>query len=55
MGGWPFAGGRLLRLLGPDYSMRVASRPESGSPAAGSLTVHDQEQEQLIEDAFAEL
>jgi 2-oxoglutarate dehydrogenase E1 component len=55
MGPWPFVGGRIQRLLGPDYSFRAASRPESGSPAAGSLTVHEQEQDQLIEDAFAGL
>ena len=41
----------LYEALGDDYSIRRVSRFESGSPAAGSLAIHVQEQEQLVEDA----
>ncbi len=51
MGAWNFAKGRLYEALGDDYSIRRISRFESGSPAAGSLAIHVQEQEQLVEDA----
>jgi 2-oxoglutarate dehydrogenase E1 component len=52
MGGWSFARGRLERLTGDDYTLRAATRPESGSPATGSSTVHQQEQEELIARAL---
>jgi len=55
MGPWTFVRDRVERLLGPDYSFRGVSRARSGSPAAGSLTVHRQEQEALIEEAFADV
>ena len=55
MGPWPFVSGRLQRLLGPDYAFRVVSRAESPSPATGSSTVHKQEQQALVEDAFSGL
>jgi 2-oxoglutarate dehydrogenase E1 component len=55
IGPWPFLSGRVQRLLRPDCKFRVASRPESDSPATGSLTVHRQEQRDLMEDAFAGL
>ena len=52
MGAWPFVQGRLQRLLGDDYALRSASRPESGSPATGSSTVHQQEQDELVARAL---
>jgi multifunctional 2-oxoglutarate metabolism enzyme len=52
MGPWPFAHGRLHRLLRDDYRLRHASRWESASPATGSGTIHEQEQEDLIRRAF---
>lgn len=55
MGPWPFVGGRIPRLLEPGRILRVAGRAASGSPATGSRTVHEQEQEDLIDDAFAGL
>jgi 2-oxoglutarate dehydrogenase E1 component len=55
MGAWSFVHDRLHRLLRDDYTLRHVSRPASGSPAAGSQTVHQQEQEQLLEEAFADL
>jgi 2-oxoglutarate dehydrogenase E1 component len=54
MGAWSFVKGRLPRLLGDDYSLRSATRPESGSPAGGSASVHQQEQEELIASALAD-
>jgi 2-oxoglutarate dehydrogenase E1 component len=53
MGAWTFVHQRLHRLLRDDFTLRHASRPESGSPAVGSTTVHQQEQEDLIGRALA--
>ena len=55
MGSWPFAHQRLHKLLRDDYSLRHASRPESGSPATGSSKIHEQEQQQLVDDALRDL
>jgi multifunctional 2-oxoglutarate metabolism enzyme len=52
MGPWPFAHGRLHRILRDDYRLKHVSRPESASPAAGSSTIHEQEQELLLSDAL---
>jgi 2-oxoglutarate dehydrogenase E1 component len=49
MGAWPFVHGRLHRLLRDDFTLRHISRPESASPASGSSTVHQQEQQELME------
>ena len=54
MGAWSFVHGRLHRLLRDDFSLRHVSRPASGSPAAGSQTVHQQEQEELLEQTLAD-
>ena len=52
MGGW-FHVRRLLRdRLGVDVT--GVTRPESASPATGSLKVHQREQAELVERAFAE-
>jgi 2-oxoglutarate dehydrogenase E1 component len=53
MGAWTFVHERLHRLLRDDFTLRHASRPESGSPAVGTTTVHQQEQEDLIGRALA--
>jgi 2-oxoglutarate dehydrogenase E1 component len=53
MGAWSFVHGRLHRLLRDDFTLRHVSRPESGSPATGSSTVHQQEQEQLVARALS--
>jgi 2-oxoglutarate dehydrogenase E1 component len=55
MGAWPFAHGRLHRLLRNDYALRHISRAESASPASGSAQVHKQEEQLLLEAAFADL
>ncbi|MEX2562344.1 MAG: multifunctional oxoglutarate decarboxylase/oxoglutarate dehydrogenase thiamine pyrophosphate-binding subunit/dihydrolipoyllysine-residue succinyltransferase subunit, partial [Nitriliruptoraceae bacterium] len=58
MGPWGFVDGRLWNLLeamGDGRKLRQASRVPSASPAAGQHVVHDQEHEQLMEDAFGPL
>ena len=55
MGAWNFAKGRLYEALGDDYTIRRVSRYESASPATGSHAIHVQEQEQLLDEAFADL
>ncbi|MBA3266740.1 MAG: multifunctional oxoglutarate decarboxylase/oxoglutarate dehydrogenase thiamine pyrophosphate-binding subunit/dihydrolipoyllysine-residue succinyltransferase subunit [Acidimicrobiia bacterium] len=55
MGAWPFVHERLHRRLRGDFALSHVSRAPSASPASGSQTVHQHEQEQLIETAFAGL
>ena len=55
MGAWRFVRGRLRRLLGEGAVVRYVGREESGSPAGGTQTVHDAEQEELLTAAFAGL
>jgi 2-oxoglutarate dehydrogenase E1 component len=52
MGGWSFVHDRLHRLLRGDFVLRHVSRVESGSPASGSKTLHDLEQEDLMTRTF---
>ncbi|HEX2069098.1 MAG TPA: multifunctional oxoglutarate decarboxylase/oxoglutarate dehydrogenase thiamine pyrophosphate-binding subunit/dihydrolipoyllysine-residue succinyltransferase subunit, partial [Actinomycetota bacterium] len=52
MGGYRFVHGWLHRVLPEGVAFTHASRPESGSPASGSATVHSAEQEQLVASAF---
>jgi 2-oxoglutarate dehydrogenase E1 component len=52
MGPWNFVKGRLYESFGDSLRIRRVSRTESGSPAAGSQTVHQQEQETLIREAI---
>jgi len=51
MGAWNAVKGRLYEAHGDNYSIRRVSRPESGSPAGGSPTVHAQEQQDLLNAA----
>jgi 2-oxoglutarate dehydrogenase E1 component len=53
MGGWTFVRPRLERLLRDDFLLRHVARAPSGSPAAGSLALHQLEQDDLFEQAFA--
>jgi multifunctional 2-oxoglutarate metabolism enzyme len=53
MGAWPFAHGRLHALLPERAKLGHSSRPESGSPATGSASVHALEQEDVVDRAFA--
>jgi 2-oxoglutarate dehydrogenase complex dehydrogenase (E1) component-like enzyme len=53
MGPWNFMLGKLHGRLPSDRKLRFVGRPPSGSPAAGSLSMHQAEQEYLIQQAFA--
>jgi len=55
MGPWGFVDGRLWNLLeelDDGRELRRASRVPSASPAAGQHVVHEQEHEQLMDDAL---
>jgi 2-oxoglutarate decarboxylase len=52
MGGWTFMEPRLLKLLGSKRSIRYIGRPSSASPATGSHTIHQMEQQRLVKEAF---
>jgi 2-oxoglutarate decarboxylase len=52
MGAWTFVHRHLHRLLREDYTLRHVSRPESASPASGSMSVHQRQQADLITGAF---
>lgn len=53
MGGWSFLEPRLLRLLEANQTLRYIGRPTSASPATGSHTIHQMEQQRLVKEAFA--
>ncbi len=55
MGAWRFAKRYLFEGYASRLFVRAATRPESASPATGSAAVHKQEQEALLDDAFAAL
>jgi len=52
MGGWPFLQPRLIKLVAPDHSINYVGRPLSASPATGSHTIHQMEQQKIVRDAF---
>ncbi|MBI4261273.1 MAG: multifunctional oxoglutarate decarboxylase/oxoglutarate dehydrogenase thiamine pyrophosphate-binding subunit/dihydrolipoyllysine-residue succinyltransferase subunit [Actinobacteria bacterium] len=51
MGAWRYMGFEAWRQM--KLALVAVSRPESASPATGSLTVHRQEQDKLLDRAFA--
>jgi 2-oxoglutarate dehydrogenase E1 component len=53
MGPWNSVKGRLYEALGDRFEIERVSRSESGSPATGSKTIHDQEQADLVDAALA--
>ncbi|MFZ0668687.1 MAG: multifunctional oxoglutarate decarboxylase/oxoglutarate dehydrogenase thiamine pyrophosphate-binding subunit/dihydrolipoyllysine-residue succinyltransferase subunit, partial [Acidimicrobiales bacterium] len=53
MGAWPFAHGRLHKLVRDRYSLRHVSRSESASPATGSAALHNLERDDLLVRALA--
>ncbi|HVM65092.1 MAG TPA: hypothetical protein VMU14_09550, partial [Acidimicrobiales bacterium] len=55
MGAWSFVHGRLHALLRDDFRLGHVARAEAGSPAAGSSTFHELEEEDLLRRAFAAL
>ena len=55
MGPWPFVGGLLYNAcedVGDGRRLKRSTRFQSASPATGSHTVHDLEQDKLMDDAF---
>jgi len=54
MGAWVFVDDHLRRVLGGDSGIRHVARRESGSPASGSQTIHDKEQDELLAAAISE-
>jgi len=52
MGAWPFVHERLHRELPSAVELRLVSRAPSASPASGSQTVHQHEQEDLVDRVF---
>lgn len=55
MGPWTYMFHKSHALSGLGYRLRCAARVESGSPATGSKTIHDQELVDLLDETFAEL
>jgi 2-oxoglutarate dehydrogenase E1 component len=55
MGAWKFIEHHTWRVKDQGYDIRHVTRVESGSPATGSKTVHDQELADLMTEAFAGL
>jgi 2-oxoglutarate dehydrogenase E1 component len=55
MGAWPFVHERLHRELRHRCPLRHVSRPPSASPASGSHTVHEHEQQELVDRVFVGL
>ena len=53
MGGWWFVFSRLAGALPRNIRLETVARVESASPATGSATVHDQEQQELLTKALA--
>jgi 2-oxoglutarate dehydrogenase E1 component len=55
MGPWKFVESRVWRVKDRGYDFRHVARVESGSPATGSKTIHDQELADLMEETFRDL
>ncbi len=53
MGAWYFVRARADDLFGGHVQPSVVSRPESASPATGSKSAHDLEQQRLLGEALA--
>jgi len=53
MGAWSFVERRVWRVKERGYDLRHVARVESGSPATGSKTIHDQELADLMDETFA--
>ena len=53
MGAWPFIRGRITPVLERGHLIGYAGRPESASPAPGSMKRHHREQKDVMQAAFA--
>ena len=54
MGAWHFILPRMQEILSPDHGFDYVARYSSASPATGSQRVHQMEQEDLLQRAFAD-
>jgi 2-oxoglutarate dehydrogenase E1 component len=54
MGGWAFVEPRLREIKPENISLHYVGRLASPSPATGSYTIHNLEQEQIIEKTFSD-
>jgi 2-oxoglutarate decarboxylase len=52
MGGWTFVEPRFASLLPEGAKLRFVGRAPSASPATGSYTIHNLEQERLVSDSL---
>jgi 2-oxoglutarate dehydrogenase E1 component len=53
MGAWHFVEPRLRRMLAADRRLSYVGRAEASSPATGSYKIHQQEEAELVNRAFA--
>jgi 2-oxoglutarate dehydrogenase E1 component len=53
MGSWHFIQQRLRRAMPDDRTLTYVGRPEAASPASGSYKVHQAEEAELVNHAFA--
>jgi 2-oxoglutarate dehydrogenase E1 component len=53
MGAWSYVQERMRRVLGPEVGLRYVGRVEAASPAAGSYSIHEQEETEFVREAFA--
>jgi 2-oxoglutarate dehydrogenase E1 component len=53
MGGWLYAQERLRGCLPEGATLRYVGRRESASPATGSYRVHEEEEAEFVQEAFA--
>ena len=53
MGAWHFIASRLPRILPSGRTLGYVGRPEAASPASGSYKVHQAEEAELVNRAFA--
>ncbi|MGZ8752770.1 MAG: hypothetical protein ACXW1S_07280 [Acidimicrobiia bacterium] len=52
MGAWNFVHGKLSRMVRNRAELRHVARAASASPASGSASVHDAEQDRLLNEAL---
>jgi len=53
MGAWSFIQARLTDVLPRQSRLRYVGRPEAASPATGSYRAHEQQEAEVIREAFA--
>ncbi len=53
MGAWNFLSGRLREIISDKQDLICISRPEGASPAVGSAKISNQQQINLVKEAFS--